>query len=479
MDSTAQTSLRPAPSTGSRPVRTAPDTVPAAGPVRRDAAVRAAAAVALVPALVPAWYWSATDLPGGLFAPARFAAVTAGVTLLAQALLLSRVPVLERPFGLHRLVRLADLAGLASLALALAHAVLVLLAHGGSPLDLVSRTPGPLLTAAVLAAVALCWFLGRRLLRLLRPRRGPAADGRWWRGPLALLPLYCCLGLFLVLPQQLLRGASFLPSTAARAYWWTLWGLAAGALVLWRAALPLWRHRRHRLRVASVVAEGNGVLSVTIGGRRLDRLRAVPGQFLIWRFLQPETWRRATPYALSAVPDGRLLRITVLTRDGHNSGIRALEPGTPVWCTGPYGRLTARVRTRRRVALIGAGIGVAPLRALAEGLDHGPGEAVLLHRFTRHPLFKREFTALARRSGLDLIRLPGHRRAPGSWLGDRDDRDRALPADDLAALRTLVPDIADREVYVSGPPEWTAAVLRTLTDAGVPPRHTHTEPFHW
>ncbi|WP_207957338.1 hypothetical protein [Streptomyces sp. YIM 98790] len=482
MDSTAQT-LRPAPSTAGRPTGTAsgpasggvPETP--AGPVRRDAAVRAAAAAVPALALLPAWYWSvAGDAPGGaLHVLARLAAVTAAVLLPVQVVLLSRTPLLERPFGLHRMLRLARLAGTASLALALAHAALVLPANG-DPLDLLSRTPGLLLTAAILAAAALLWAAG---LRLLRAARRKPSRGR--RGRLAsLLPLYAFLGMVLVLPQQLLHdSASFVPSTAARAFWWTLWGVAAGAFLAWRVLLPFRRHRRHRLRVASVVAEGHGVLSVTMTGRKLDRLRVAPGQFLVWRFLHPGTWRHAMPCSLSAAPDGSGLRISVRTRDGDGAAasVRSLRPGTPVWFTGPYGRFTARVRTRPRVALIGAGIGVAPLRALAEGLDYRPGEAVLLHRHSGgKPLFRREFTALVRRRGLEVVRLPGHRRAPGSWLGDAPG-DEELPEDDLAALRSLVPDIAGRDVYLCGPGEWTAAVLRTLGAAGVPPRQIHTEPF--
>ena len=33
---------------------------------------------------------------------------------------------------------------------------------------------------------------------------------------------------------------------------------------------------------------------------------------------------------------------------------------------GPYGRLTSRPRTQRKVLLVGAGVGITPLRALAE-----------------------------------------------------------------------------------------------------------------
>ena len=43
---------------------------------------------------------------------------------------------------------------------------------------------------------------------------------------------------------------------------------------MWRVGLPLVRTARHGLRVTSVVEEGDGVVSVYLAGRRLDRLRA-------------------------------------------------------------------------------------------------------------------------------------------------------------------------------------------------------------
>jgi ferredoxin-NADP reductase len=45
---------------------------------------------------------------------------------------------------------------------------------------------------------------------------------------------------------------------------------------------------------------------------------------------------------------------------------------------------------------------------------------------------------------------------------------------DLAAL---VPDIADRDVYVCGPPAMTDAVVRSLRTLGVPRRQVHAERF--
>jgi ferredoxin-NADP reductase len=223
-----------------------------------------------------------------------------------------------------------------------------------------------------------------------------------------------------------------------------------------------------------VVDEGAGIWSVHLTGRRLDRLPVEAGQFLTWRFLGRTGWTRANPYSLSAAPDGHSLRITAQVVGDGSDSLRQLKPGSRALVEGPYGRLSARTRTRPRVALIGAGVGITPLRALAEGLAYGPGEAILVERFTHRPLFAREVDALSRQRGLQVLRLPGRRRGDGSWLGDGIG-----PADDLTALRYWIPDIAQRDVFVCGPQAWTDLVCRTLVAAGLSPDHLHHETFAW
>ena len=46
-------------------------------------------------------------------------------------------------------------------------------------------------------------------------------------------------------------------------------------------------------------------------------------------------------------------------------------------------------------------------------------------------------------------------------------------------LRQWIPDIAEHDVYVCGPPEWTASVRRTLHAAEVPAAQVHVENFGW
>jgi ferredoxin-NADP reductase len=248
----------------------------------------------------------------------------------------------------------------------------------------------------------------------------------------------------------------------------------------WRIGQPVWRSLRHRLVVSEVVPEADDCVSVHMTGRRLDALPARAGQFLIWRFLAPG-WTRGHPYSLSAAPDGRSLRITVKDLGDGSAALRALRPDTRVLVEGPYGRLTARARTSTGVAMIGAGVGITPLRALAEelaGRDENRADGVdvvLLHRYRDEPLFADELATLARDGRARTLPLPGPRRAPGSWLGPTID----AAVDDLTALRAWVPDIAARDVYVCGPPDWTRLVQHTLTAAGVPAQAVHIETFGW
>src|SRR3954451_3166039 len=226
-----------------------------------------------------------------------------------------------------------------------------------------------------------------------------------------LLHLYAYLGVGLALPHQLWTGQEFLRSPAATLYWWTLWAIAAGAILVWRILLPLWRSLRFGLRVTSVVRESSDVVSIYLTGRRMDRLPVRAGQFLTVRFLDGPGWTRANPFSLSAGPDGRSLRIAAKALGEGSARLAHLRPGTRVLFEGPYGRLSSRARTQRKVFLAGAGVGVTPLRALAEGLDYPPGDAILLQRYTNEPLFVQELQILSAERGLQVLFLPGQRRS--------------------------------------------------------------------
>jgi ferredoxin-NADP reductase len=264
--------------------------------------------------------------------------------------------------------------------------------------------------------------------------------------------------------HQLLETTTLASSAFAMAYWWALWLFAFGSLVVGRIVVPLVRNARHQFRVAAVVPESPSVVSVHVTGRNLDQLPAKAGQFFIWRFLGHNHWWLANPFSLSAAPDGRTLRLTAKAVGTTSAGLRDLRVGTRVFAEGPYGAFTSLHRTRPGVLLIAGGVGVTPIRALLQ--EHTPGDFVVLYRVRD----ERDAVLLN-----ELQQLVAARRARLHLLTGRTDQG-ARPFEP-GALRQLVPDIVERDVYVCGPPAMTVAVLSGLHRLKVPRLQIHAEKF--
>lgn len=207
-------------------------------------------------------------------------------------------------------------------------------------------------------------------------------------------------------------------------------------------------------------------------------MRHIParaGQFFQWRFVDGPGWSRANPYSISAAPDGRTLRITAAHVGEGSQRLASLTPGTRVLVEGPSGRLHAGVRTRRKVLLIGSGIGITPLRSLLEELEQRPGDVTVIHRVRSRSdaVLRGELDALATERGARYLLVEGPR------LGHRDSW---LPAQaghlsDVDGLLQLVPDVADHDVFVCGADGWMTAVHRAALAAGVPSNAVHLERF--
>jgi ferredoxin-NADP reductase len=131
--------------------------------------------------------------------------------------------------------------------------------------------------------------------------------------------------------------------------------------------------------------------------------------------------------------------------------------------------VTGALRTRRKVLLIGGGIGITPLRALFETLPAAPGDLSLVYRASDvgDIVFMEELRALARERGANLRFVVGRRAELGY---------DPLSA---AALAANIPALADHDVYLCGPPGMTDTLSSALRAAGVPRRQIHHESFEF
>ena len=239
---------------------------------------------------------------------------------LIQLVLMSRSPWLDATFGMDGLAVAHRWLGFTTVWLLLAHAVATTIGYalgdGIGPLEefwtLITTYP------YVLMATVSAGLFGLVAVTSIRAARRRLSYETWYG-----LHLYAYLAIALGFLHQLFVGADFMHDSVAAAYWIVLYLAAALMILVFRIGQPVWTSLRLGLRVANVVKEAPGVVSLYLTGRDLDRLEVRAGQYFRWRFLTPHGWWRSHPYSISAAPNGEWLRITV---KDLGDGSRDLRP---------------------------------------------------------------------------------------------------------------------------------------------------------
>jgi predicted ferric reductase len=405
--------------------------------------------------------WSSLNATGGwLTAGGRMAGLVGTYLMLIVVLLAGRVPLVERTLGQDVLMRWHRRLAPWTLVLIAVHGTLITVGYAQSARTGPLHQFGQLLTTypGILTATAGFVLLVMAAVTSARIAKRRMRYETWWA-----VHLYTYLALALSFSHQLATGVMFVGHPFARIFWTGLFIGTAGVVFAYRIVLPLWRSSFHQLRVVAVHPEAPGVVSVLLEGRRLRLMPIAGGQFIQLRILRRGLWWQAHPYSVSALPDGRFLRITVKDLGDHSGALARLEPGTRVAIEGPYGAFTADARKSDRVVMIGAGVGVTPLRALLEDLPVHVDTVLLARAHDERSLVLRdELRALIRHRGGRLHELLGARR--NTQISTR-------------TLGELVPDIANRDVYLCGPTGFTTSVLRALRAHGVPAERIHHEAF--
>ena len=428
--------------------------------------------------VIGSWLWSHThhpmgnlltgDASGKLLAWGRLAGLLAVLAILFQLLLIGRVRWVERSYGMDRLTRLHHVSGFALVFLLLLHPVLVTLGHAAQAdvgywaqvADFCKTWKGVFSAliglGLMIAASAFSVFV---LLKRVRYETWYATH----------LVLYVAFGLTVF--HQVAVGSDFTDHPAFKYYGCALALFVLANVLGYRFVRPVLNFSRHRFRIAQVIPETDDVTSVIIGGDAMSSFRVEAGQFLIVRFMARGFWREAHPFSVSSFPDGKRLRLSVKHVGDYTRRVPDLKPGTPVLIDGPHGVFTAGNCASDKVLLIAGGIGITPIRSLAEELV-GNGRDVLLIYGSRNLAglaFKKEWDDLA-------VRFAGRLRVSyvlsddPAWTGEkgRIDRDR---------LARLAPDVCARDVYLCGPPPMMKGVRAALASLGFPVARIHDERF--
>lgn len=397
--------------------------------------------------------------PGGIAIFLGSIAGLAGTYLaLVMVLIVSRVPYVERVLGQDGLLRWHRRLAPWPISLIVAHVVLLTVGYAEAAHAGVWHEIGTLLRSfpdVLIATIGFFILVAVAIVSIYQIRSRIRRE-RWWA-----IHLFMYLALGLAFAHVIVLGPSFINHPITRVLWGILWFGTVGLVLIYRFGLPVFRSLRHGLVVAEVRPEGAGVVSVICRGRKLERLPFSGGQFFEWRFLTRKMWWQAHPFSLSARPVPPYLRLTVKGVGDFTTAVAELPPGTRVGIEGPYGAFTSYARQEKKVACIAGGIGVTSVRALLEDLPLDSEPVVVLRASSEADLvLSDEVRELVRQRRGRLHELVGPRLTIG-----------------VDEIFDLLPDLARRDVFVSGPEDFVAEVDAALAKLGLPKDAIHSEAY--
>jgi predicted ferric reductase len=436
------------------------------------------------------YHWN--NLTNFLLGMGRLTAFLAGYLALIEVVLLARLPFLERLAGFDRLTIWHRWNGHAVLDLALAHVVFSVwgyarqdehgpfreywnwltlpqpkapgavgigsgsLPSGGLSISGTSTSPYPGIITATVGTALLLVVLVTSLVVVRRK-----LSYEWWYAVHFTAYAGIALAWFHMIPD----GNELVIDRVAADYWRSLYAFALALVVYYRLLVPIVNTFRYGLRVTEVVHEGPGIVSLRISGRGLERLGTRAGQFFFWRFFTKGFWYTQHPFSLSEAPKGDSFRITVKNLGDHSARFAEIPIGTRVFAEGPFGVFTDESRVEPKALLIAGGIGITPVRALLEQMD---GDLVALYRVVSSDdiVFSDELDRIAETRGARVDYVVGDH-------ATEEGRDLLSPRH----LRELVPDIAERDVFICGPVAMIDSIVPNLRHANVSRKHLHVERF--
>ncbi len=414
-----------------------------------------------------------TDIPSALNAVSRLTSLIGTDLLLIAMLLIARVPWIDKFYGHDKATLAHKKLGKPILYLVVAHFLASLIEFAIVNGENILATAWWFITDVqdmLLATISLALMILVVVTSLNFARKKMSYEA-WF-----IVHLMSYAAVLAAVPHVFSAGSDIAGKPVQTIFWVSLYLFVAFNIVWYRVALPLIRAARLGLKVESVVKESSDTASIYITGNGLEKLRGQAGQFYLLRVLTKKRWFKAHPFSISAAPNSQFIRFTIGDRGDDSGAMLSIKPGTKVMVEGPYGVFTEERRTKEKVVLIASGIGIPPVRALAESMAARAGDVTVIYRVRNayDASLLDEVREICRIRGFALHVLAGPRARSNSWM-NADGTDTP----DQARLTMMAPWVSESDVYVCGPENWTHSVKKSLLRAGTPEEQIHSEEYAW
>jgi predicted ferric reductase len=408
------------------------------------------------------WQGSGADVVSGtqrLIALGRLFGLLAAFSILLEVLLMSRLPFMERNFGMEETITLHRLNGYAVLLSISAHVVFLVVGYAtrsrvgyfAQYLDFVKNYED-VLAAAIGTAL---FFIATGLsVQLVRKRM----RYEWWYAT----HLFIYLAILLTFGHQVKVGADLLSIKWFQYFWINMYAWVFGLLAWYRFLQPIFYMYWYDLRLAKIVPEAEGINSYYISGKNLENLKYKSGQYVTWRFAQWPTILQAHPFSISSQHGSEHIRFSAKQLGDYSGGLINLKIGTRVVFDGPRGAFHSENVTTNNIIMVAGGIGIAPFMGIIPTLLEMKKQVTLVY-------CSKTISSTAFLSELDLLKDRG-------LVVSMQISDQGAKHPDANTLRDLGANKMTT-IMVCGPDGLGKAMIDAGKDLGLPKSQILSERF--
>ena len=392
----------------------------------------------------------------------KTAGLVAAILVMAQFAMSGRWRILDRAFGIDRLMRCHSLLGPIAAVLAALHPLLLYGsgAHelGRPRLDLWPEFLG--VVALSLLATIVATTLGQGFLGLRR-------QGWLTIHRLAFVAVAAIAAHSIALGSDLRNGWPLV-------LWLALIAAYLLAVVLAKIVRPRMLDRKpfRVVEVTGLTPDTHDIVLQSDAGAGFDHL---PGQFAFLRIFRDQEPAEEHPFTISSAPDetGRIA-FTIKESGDYTATIGRTKPGERATVHGPFGRFSCvRLGDFEHLILIAGGVGITPmlssLRHMAASGFEKPVTLIWANREKEDIFFADELLRIQQ----TLPHLNVHHvlsRQP-DYQGPKGHLNEDLLS------RLLGEDITGSRVMLCGPGGMMKLIVGAMVRMGLPRRRIHTERF--
>ncbi|PKM91111.1 hypothetical protein CVU82_03590 [Candidatus Falkowbacteria bacterium HGW-Falkowbacteria-1] len=254
------------------------------------------------------------------------------------------------------------------------------------------------------------------------------------------------------------------------AFFWVLLYLFVGAnFIFYRFVWQLYSFYKFRFYISEIKSETEDTISLYIKGTSIEGFKYMAGQFIMLRFLNKSMAWQAHPFSISSEPNQDYIRITIKNLGDFSSKMKNLVIGTKVLIDGPIGVFTKKEKQSEKILFIAGGVGITPVRPLIGDFLKDDKDVVLLYSAKNREqiIFKEELEGLMNKNA-ERFKM---------YYIIRGDNDCKFGEITKESMESLVPDIAQRDVYICGSYKKSVIIKKYLVSLKVNKKRIYYEKF--